>query len=52
LFEIATDGPGFLIDEPANVLGETLKLPPIYESKRNEIERVLPTIHLRHSAAS
>jgi glyoxalase family protein len=52
LFEIATDGPGFLIDEPADALGETLKLPPIYESKRNEIERVLPAIHLRHSAAS
>lgn len=52
LFEIATDGPGFLIDEPADALGETLKLPPIYESKRNEIERVLPTIHLRHWTAS
>ena len=52
LFEIATDGPGFLIDEPADALGETLKLPPTYESKRNEIERVLPTIHLRKSAAS
>jgi len=52
LFEIATDGPGFLIDEPDDALGETLKLPPIYESKRDEIERVLPTIHLRHSAAS
>jgi glyoxalase family protein len=52
LFEIATDGPGFLIDEPADALGQTLKLPPIYESKRNEIERVLPTIHLRHSTAS
>jgi len=52
LFEIATDGPGFLIDEPADTLGETLKLPPIYEPKRDEIERVLPTIHLHHSAAS
>jgi glyoxalase family protein len=52
LFEIATDGPGFLIDEPADALGETLKLPPIYESKRKEIERVLPAIHLHHSAAS
>jgi glyoxalase family protein len=52
LFEIATDGPGFLIDEPADSLGETLKLPPVYESKRDEIERVLPTIHLHHSAAS
>ena len=51
LFEIATDGPGFLIDEPADALGETLKLPPTYEPKRNEIERALPTIHLHHSAA-
>jgi glyoxalase family protein len=51
LFEIATDGPGFLIDESAEELGETLKLPPIYEEKRAEIERVLPTIHLHHSAA-
>ena len=52
LFEIATDGPGFLIDESADELGETLKLPPIYEPNRDEIERVLPTIHLHHSAAS
>ncbi|PYK59936.1 MAG: ring-cleaving dioxygenase [Verrucomicrobia bacterium] len=52
LFEIATDRPGFLIDEPVDALGETLKLPPVYEPKRNEIERVLPTIHLHHSAAS
>ena len=52
LFEIATDGPGFLIDEQADALGETLKLPPIYESNRKEIERVLPAIHLHHSVAS
>jgi glyoxalase family protein len=52
LFEIATNGPGFLIDESAEELGETLKLPPVYESKRDEIERVLPPIHLHHSAAS
>ena len=52
LFEIATDGPGFLIDEPADSLGETLKLPPVYEPKRDQIERVLPPIHLHHSAAS
>jgi glyoxalase family protein len=51
LFEIATDGPGFLIDESAEELGETLKLPPIYEEKRAEIERVLPAIHLHHSTA-
>jgi glyoxalase family protein len=52
LFEIATDGPGFLIDESADELGETLKLPPVYEERRPEIERVLPTIHLHHPAAS
>jgi glyoxalase family protein len=52
LFEIATDGPGFLIDESTDELGESLKLPPIYEPNRDEIERVLPTIHLHHSAAS
>jgi glyoxalase family protein len=52
LFEIATDEPGFLIDESADELGETLKLPPVYEANRDEIERVLPTIHLYHSAAS
>ena len=52
LFEIATDEPGFLIDESADELGETLKLPPIYEPNRDEIEHVLPTIHLHHSAAS
>src|SRR5438477_4778481 len=52
LFEIATDGPGFLIDESLEELGETLRLPPIYEERRAEIERVLPTIHLHHSVAS
>jgi len=52
LFEVATDGPGFLIDESADQLGESLKLPPIYESARSEIERVLPAIQLQHAAAS
>jgi glyoxalase family protein len=52
LFEIATDGPGFLIDESASELGESLKLPPMYESARSEIERALPTIQLHHAAAS
>jgi len=52
LFEIATDGPGFLIDEPADELGDSLKLPPMYESARDEIERVLPPIQLRHATAS
>jgi len=52
LFEIATDGPGFLTDESADELGESLKLPPMYESARAEIEHVLPPIQLRHATAS
>ena len=44
LFEIATEGPGFSVDEPAKHLGETLKLPPQYEQHRAEIERALPPI--------
>lgn len=38
LFEIATDGPGFATDEPADKLGERLALPPFLESKRKAIE--------------
>ena len=38
LFEIATDGPGFAIDEPIETLGEKLSLPPFLESRRREIE--------------
>jgi len=36
--EIATSDPGFLIDEPLDALGESLKLPHWLEDKRNEIE--------------
>jgi predicted esterase/catechol 2,3-dioxygenase-like lactoylglutathione lyase family enzyme len=46
LFEIATDQPGFAVDEPADRLGEQLKLPAQYEAMRSEIESVLPRIHL------
>jgi glyoxalase family protein len=46
LFELATDPPGFTIDEPAERLGERLMLPPTYEPHRAEIEAVLPAIHL------
>jgi glyoxalase family protein len=42
--EIATDGPGFTIDEPADELGTTLRLPPQYEPYRAEIERTLPPV--------
>ena len=44
LFEIATDGPGFLIDEPADALGMSLKLPPWLEPIRESIERRLPRL--------
>ncbi len=44
LFEIATDGPGFMGDEPFETLGEKLSLPPFLESKREEIERVVRPI--------
>lgn len=46
LYELATKGPGFLIDEPVEHLGEKLKLPPQYEPHREEIEAMLPPIHL------
>lgn len=38
LFEIATDGPGFAVDEPLATLGERLALPPFLEPRRREIE--------------
>jgi catechol 2,3-dioxygenase-like lactoylglutathione lyase family enzyme len=50
LFEIATDSPGFLIDEPRAELGTHLKLPPMYEPSREEIERVLPPVRLPQAA--
>lgn len=46
LFEIATDPPGFAIDEDAAHLGEALKLPAKYEPFRERIERVLPPVKL------
>ena len=44
LFEIATDGPGFAVDEPAASLGRDLKLPQFLESRRKDIEAVLPPL--------
>jgi len=38
LFELATLGPGFTVDEPLEHLGEKLSLPPDYEHLRNEVE--------------
>ena len=44
LFEIATDGPGFGIDENMETLGKELILPPWLEPQRAEIERGLPVL--------
>jgi glyoxalase family protein len=44
LFEIATDQPGFAVDEPADQLGQSLKLPAMYEGRRKEIEAALPAL--------
>jgi glyoxalase family protein len=44
LFEIATDGPGFVTDEDAAHLGERLSLPPFLERRREEIEAGLDPI--------
>ena len=44
LFELATDGPGFAVDEAPERLGETLVLPPWLEPRRGEIEAVLPAL--------
>jgi glyoxalase family protein len=44
LFEIATDGPGFAVDEDPAHLGETLVLPPWLEPARGRIEAVLPPL--------
>jgi glyoxalase family protein len=46
LFEIATKGPGFAVDEDASRLGESLVLPPWFETSRAQIERVLPPLVL------
>ncbi len=52
LFEIATLGPGFTVDEPLEHLGEKLSLPPDYEHLRAEVEPNLrPVINPRAASA-
>jgi glyoxalase family protein len=46
LFEIATDPPGFAVDERMDQLGTSLKLPARYEASRGDIERRLPPVKL------
>jgi glyoxalase family protein len=51
LFEIATDPPGFTIDEPVSELGTHLRLPPWLEPQRELIEREVPPLRLPVAAA-
>ena len=46
LFEIATDPPGFVVDEDPEHLGEDLKLPPWLETRRDRLEEVLPPLRV------
>ncbi|MBO0939740.1 ring-cleaving dioxygenase [Fibrella sp. HMF5335] len=46
LFEVATNPPGFAIDEAPNSLGTALMLPPQYEARRAKLEAALPKIVL------
>ncbi|MGL4611759.1 MAG: ring-cleaving dioxygenase [Trueperaceae bacterium] len=48
LFELATDGPGFAVDEEPGKLGETLVLPPWLEPHRTQIEAGLPKLVMRN----
>jgi glyoxalase family protein len=45
LFELATDGPGFAVDEDVAHLGESLVLPPWFEPSRGKIEAGLPPLN-------
>lgn len=44
LLEVATDGPGFAVDEDPDHLGERLVLPPWFEERRAEVESALPPL--------
>lgn len=46
LFEVATDPPGFTVDEPSEQLGTGLSLPPWLEPLRGEIQKALPPVRL------
>lgn len=51
LFEIATDVPGFAVDEPAESLGSALKLPKQIEPMRSRIEKLLPPLQAARQCA-
>ena len=46
IVELATLGPGFMVDEDVASLGTTLKLPPWLEAGRSEIQAVLKPLHV------
>ncbi|SMO72411.1 VOC family protein [Gracilimonas mengyeensis] len=52
LFEMASDDPGYTVDEEFEHLGEQLILPPWLENKRDRIEEVLPALKIKAGAAS
>jgi len=55
LFELATLGPGFAVDEPAAQLGERLSLPPAFERYRAQVEQTLtplPDVRAERTSAS
>ena len=52
LFEIATDGPGFTVDEPVETLGSSLSLPPWFDVRRETLDETLPPIVVPTTAAT
>jgi glyoxalase family protein len=50
IVELATAGPGFLVDEDRDALGAGLMLPPWLEGDRSEIERVLRPVSVHEMA--
>ena len=52
LFELATDGPGFAVDEDPAHLGESLVLPPFLQPYRDKIEATLPHLTLPPSTSN
>jgi glyoxalase family protein len=50
LFEIATANPGFTFDQPAEALGAELMLPRWIEPRRDDLEKILPRLHLPQSS--
>ena len=52
LFEIATDGPGFTVDEAPEALGSRLSLPPWFQVRRDDLERNLTPFAVPTTAAT